>query len=374
VNVLVTGAEGFVGRVIAEGSSARGDTVRAFVAMGAPSVIRARFERAGISVIEARRDDEAEIERAARGVDVAIHAAPDQRMRGPMSRHEKETLIPAEATLASVQRAGVGRLVLVSSEAVTAGNTARGYVDEALPHASQHVSAFAECMSLAEALVSAASGQKGVETVIVRPGLVWGPDDDEYLPMWIRAAKARTLSLVGDGAALFPTTLTANLVQGVRHAAIASIAAGRTYHLTDDERITPKQFLTKLLVALGLSAPRRRVPYAVAYAAAWFAERTGNDEPDMSRAEVVRFGRVAQFNLQRAREELQYEPMRIDAGMKALAAWAQKAGGPDVIARGEVADLSSVVEPAAPSEKPNAPASEPRLSGEVVKGSGEGDG
>ena len=79
MNVLVTGAEGFVGRVIAEGLRARGDTVRAFVAKGAPAAIRARFERAGITVVEAKRDDEAAIQQAARGVEVVVHAAPDQR-------------------------------------------------------------------------------------------------------------------------------------------------------------------------------------------------------------------------------------------------------------------------------------------------------
>ncbi len=336
VNVLVTGAEGFAGRVIAEGLRARGDTVRAFVASGAPAVVRERFERAGIDVTEARRDDEKALEQAARGVSCVVHAAPDQRLRGPLARHEKQTLIPAEATLAAAQRAGVGRLVLVSNEVVTAGNAARGYTDEALPHATQHLTAFAECMALAEALVTAASGDKGLDTVVIRPALLWGPDDDEYLPMWIRAAKANTLALIGDGSALFPTTLGANLVTGVRNAAVSSIAAGSVYHLTDDERITPKQFFTKLMVALGVTPPRKRVPYPFAYASAWIADRMASADPEMTRAEVVRFGRVTQFNLQRAREELQYEPVRIDEGMKSLAQWAARVGGADAIAAGTV--------------------------------------
>jgi nucleoside-diphosphate-sugar epimerase len=343
VNVLVTGAEGFAGRVIAEGLRARGDAVRALIATGTPAAVRARFEAAGIVVHEGRRDDDAILESAARGVDGIVHAAPDQRLRGPMSQHEKQTLIPAEATLSAAQRTGVRRLVLVSNEVVTAGTAARGYCDEALPHASQHVCAYAEAMALAEALVTAASGHKETDTVVVRPGLLWGPDDDEYLPMWIRQAKARTLALVGDGTALLPTTFTANLVTGVRNALIATSAAGALYHLTDDERINPKQFLTKLMVAVGAPAPRKRVPFAVAYASAWLAERFGR-EAELTRAEVVRFGRNTQFNLQRARDDLQYEPVRIDAGMKLLAAWATKAGGADAIARGEVFDRSSVIE------------------------------
>ncbi len=344
MNVLVTGAEGFAGRVIAEGLRARGDEVRALVQKGAPPAVRSRFDRAGITVHEASRDDEEAVLQAARGVDGVVHAAPDQRLRGPIARHEKLVLIPAETTLAAVQRAGVGRLVLISSEVVTAGTAARGYVDEMLPHASNHASAFAEVMALTEALVTAASGNKGTDTVVLRPGLLWGPDDDEYLPEWIRAARERTLSLVGQGTALFNTTYTANLVAGVRNALLASAAAGRVYHLTDDERITPKQFFTRVLVSLGLPAPRNRVPYTVAYASAWLAERMGRD-PLFSRGDVVRFGRNTQFNLQRAREDLQYEPIRIDVGIKCLVAWAARAGGADAIAKGDVIDVSSVVEP-----------------------------
>ena len=92
VNVLITGAEGFAGRVLAEGLRARGDEVRALVAKGAPPAVRARFERAGIEVHEARRDDEEAIVVAAQGVGAIVHVAPDQRLRGTIA-HEIETHI-----------------------------------------------------------------------------------------------------------------------------------------------------------------------------------------------------------------------------------------------------------------------------------------
>ena len=342
MNVLVTGAEGFAGRVLAEGLRERGDSVRALIAKGTPAVVRARFERARITVHECARDDEDAIAAAAKGVECIVHTAPDQRLRGTLKQHNKQTLIPAEATLAAAQRSGVRRVLLISNEAVTAGNSSRGYVDEMLPHASDHVSAYGEAMAIAEALITAANGAHDTETVVLRPGLLWGPDDDEYLPEWIRRAKARTFELVGEGTTLLPTTFTANLVSAARNALIASIAAGRVYYVSDDERITPKQFFTRLLVALQLPAPRRRVPFTVEYASAWLAERFGR-EREFTRGDVVRFGTNVQFNLQRARDEIQFVPMHIDAGLKQFVRWAERAGGADVIARGDVCDLSSVV-------------------------------
>lgn len=343
VNVLVTGAEGFAGRVLAEGLRARGEQVRAVVAPDAPAAVRTRFERAGIVVHVVRCDDEEALVQAARGVDAVVHVAPDQRLRGSIAHHERCMLIPAEATLAAAQRAGAGRLVLISSESVSAGTTARGYVDEAVPHASRHASAFAEVMALTEALVTAASGVRGTDTVVLRPGLLWGPDDSEYLPEWLRAARGRTLTLVGRGNALFTSTFTANLVTGVHSALVASAAVGRIYHLTDDERITSTQFFTRVLAALGLPRPRRHVPYALAYASAWIAERMGR-EPERSCGDVVRFGQNTQFNLQRAREDLQYDPLRTGVGIQCLVAWVALAGGLEVLAKGEVADVSSVLE------------------------------
>src|SRR5207253_805767 len=119
----------------------------------------------------------------------------------------------------------------------------------------------------------------------------------------LRRRRARTLTLVAGGGVFVPSAYIANVAAAVLLATTAPAAPGNVYYVTDDERVTCRAFFARLLAAVGESVPKKSVPYRVAYALGWWSERTQR-EPAWTRAEVVRLGRPAMFNVKRARDDL----------------------------------------------------------------------
>lgn len=307
VETLVTGATGFAGMALAASLAADGHTVRSLVRASSKPDARARLEALGAKLVEGDLADESSLEAAARGAEVVFHCARLDDPRAPRATLEAVNLVGTENLLAACRRAGVKRVVHLSTADVTQSTAARSYVDEELAQPANFLDARAETRALAEDLVVAASDEV-MQTVTLRAGWIWGEGDTCLAPRLARSAREKSFRWIDDGRALVATTNVANLVAAMRLAATASEAAGAIYYLTDDERITAREFLTRLAAAIGVTLPRASVPFALAYGLAWVAERASLS-PAHLRSEVVAHGRSAHFNVQRARKELGYAPV-----------------------------------------------------------------
>lgn len=251
--------------------------------------------------------DEASLDAPLRGVEVVFHCEHVDDPRAMRASAEKVNLIGTENLLAACRRAKVRRVVHLSTADVTQSLAPRPYVDEDLPQPADFLDACTETRALAEDLVVAASDEH-LETVTLRPGWLWGVGDAALAPGLAAAVRDGTFRWIDDGRALCATTNVANLVAAMRLAATVPDAAGRLFYITDDERITVREFLTRLAAATGLKLPRASTPFALAYGLAWLGERVSSVGA-RSRREVVAHGRSAHFNVQRARKELGYAPV-----------------------------------------------------------------
>lgn len=336
MKTLVTGATGFVGRALVAALRARGDTVRALVRRSSDAKALARLRHLGAETRDGDVEDEASIARAAAGVEVIFHAAGYASLRGDKKRHEAVNLIGTENALGAAKTAGVRRLVHVSSAGVTKSMRPRSYVHEDLPQPPSFLDAYCETKALAEDLVIAANGG-AFETVTLRPAWIWGPDDTTLLPTFIRPLREGRFVWIDGGQSLVATSYIRSVTDALLLAAKVPEAAGRVYYITDDERVTAREFLTQLFGAVSLTPPRRSLPLGVAATVAWVAEKLMRNPP-FTRSEVASLGVSAHFNIQRARKELGYAPaLTIAEGMERLRAWV-KARGVDAIERGEITE------------------------------------
>jgi len=170
--VLVTGANGFLGRAVVEGLSARGRLVRAAVRRdegGWPAGV----EAVSVGDLTSITDP---IE-ALSGVDAIVHCAArahvlKETAGDPLAEFRA---VNTEATLALARKsaeAGVRRLVFISSIGVNGAQTrGRGfrYDDPAQPHSSYAVSKHE-----AELGLKALAAETGLEVVVIRPPLILG--------------------------------------------------------------------------------------------------------------------------------------------------------------------------------------------------------
>ena len=170
LNLAITGATGFVGGRLLEQALAAGHKVRALTR-------RPQQSRDGVTWIAGALDDQASLDRLAKGADAMIHVAGVINAPDPAG-FETANVIGTSAVLAAAEQAQIKRFVHVSS----------------LSAREPKLSAYGASKAGSEALVAASS----LPYAIVRPPAVYGPGDKETFELF-RMAKRGIVLLPPEG-------------------------------------------------------------------------------------------------------------------------------------------------------------------------------
>jgi nucleoside-diphosphate-sugar epimerase len=254
-----------------------------------------------------------------------VHLAAKVSLAGAPAEFEAVNVGGTASLIAAMERAGVPRLVFVSSPSVAhAGASIVG--DDALPADPVHARGdYARTKARAELLALGADSEK-LRVVAVRPHLVWGPGDAQLTERIVERARAGRLPLLDRGAALIDTTYVDNAAAAIA-AALERVDAvhGNAYVITNGEPRPVAEILAGICAAAGVSAPSWRVPAGVARAAGSLIEavwrvKPGADEPPMTRFLAEQLSTAHWFDQRRTRAELQWEPaVSLDEGLRRLA-------------------------------------------------------
>jgi nucleoside-diphosphate-sugar epimerase len=257
MKILVTGAAGFIGRHVVEAALAEGHSVRALVRQ--PEQAEA-LRRQGAEIALGDVRDAAAVRAAAAGVVVVEHCAAPV---GPHYSHAEVYAINLDGVrnvLEALRAAGRGRLVLVSSINVL-GNRNLKDADETFPcrisgdpHADVKIDA--------ERLALEYHRQHGVEVVILRPGLVYGPGE-KNIPRLLEAIGKGKFRYLGSRDHIVPMVHISDLVQAMLLAAAAPSANGKIFHVTDGSRTTIGELVDVLADLSGQPRPEKVLPLAV---------------------------------------------------------------------------------------------------------------
>ena len=168
---LVTGASGFLGSSLVAALCAHGVRVRALVR---PTSKLRRLSGLGAEIVRGDVCDLASLREAARGQQIVFHAAAKVPDWGPRREFFRVNLQGTRNVVAACQDASVGRLVHVSSMTVLGLPRRGAAVDEQSPYDPSPHDAYTASKIQAERLVLEANGQRGLSTVAIRPGAIWG--------------------------------------------------------------------------------------------------------------------------------------------------------------------------------------------------------
>jgi 2-alkyl-3-oxoalkanoate reductase len=324
MRVLVTGASGFLGKAVGESLVAAGHEVRTF--QRRPSQIL------GAEDVLGSVTDQSAVFAVVDGIDAIIHLAAKVSLAGDRSEFDAVNVGGTRAIVAGASRAGVSRLVMVSSPSVAhSGLSIMG--DDALAADPVHARGeYARSKAAAE-LLALGADSPSLRVVAVRPHLVWGPGDTQLVERIVERARAGRLPLLDHGAALIDTTYVDNAASGIT-AALNRVAEvhGRSYVITNGEPRPVAELLAGMCTAAGVRAPSWRVPSGVAKAGGALIEavwrvKPGSDEPPMTRFLAEQLSTAHWFDQRRTRDELQWAPrVTIDEGFGRLAAFYARAG------------------------------------------------
>jgi nucleoside-diphosphate-sugar epimerase len=222
---------------------------------------------------------------------------------------------------------GASRFVHLSS-IVVHGFEFEGEVDERSPVRPNGVP-YVDTKIASERVVLAAHAEGEIETTIVRPGDVYGPESGAWTVEAVRLLKARQMMLPAGGRGLHSPVFVGDLVDGIVAAAGDPVAAGQTLILTGTEHPTFGEFVAHYTRMLGIDPPRT-APGPVLRAAARVVdrvERLRGRRNEVTPAAIDYFMRRGTYSIDRARELLGYEPAHdLAAGMQITERWLREKG------------------------------------------------
>jgi UDP-glucose 4-epimerase len=257
--ILVTGANGFVGRQVVASASERGIAVR--------GAVRRAVE---IRVPEAEYMVGAELESTIswmpylRGVETVIHTAArvhvmNETANEPLADFRR---INVDGTINLARQsaaAGVRRFIFISSIKVNGEHSLPGVpfnaTDIAAPGDPYGVSKYE-----AESALWTLARETSLEVVVIRPVLIYGPGvkaNFAAMMKWLQRGVPLPFGAIYNKRSLVALD---NLVDLILTCVASPAAAGQTFLVSDDEDLSTTALLKRMAIALGVSSRLIPVP------------------------------------------------------------------------------------------------------------------
>jgi nucleoside-diphosphate-sugar epimerase len=164
----------------------------------------------------------------------------------------------------------------------------------------------------------------------VRPDVIYGTRDRQFVPRVARALRTGVVPLVGNGSSTLAVVHAANVADGIVRAAGLDAALGRAYNLANDYDVTVAEFVRLAGQGLGRRIVTFPVPMLVArgvvrLASSLAAVALGRNAGLMARSALDFITRDNPFSSDRARRELGWEPpVRPEVGIPEAFRWVKQ--------------------------------------------------
>ena len=321
MNVLVTGATGFVGSHVARQLVAAGNSVRVLVRAGSNPLL---LEDLPVERCEGDLRDILSLSRAMKGIRRIFHVAADYRLwsRNPDEIYQSN-VAGTRSLFEAARQSGVERVVYTSTVATIIVPSAADVLPNEDTHATldQMIGHYkrSKFMAEMEAIKAAADG---LPVIIVNPTTPVGPGD------WKPTPTGRIIVDFLNG------KMPAYVDTGLNVAAVEDIAAGHLLaaekgrigerYLLGARNMTLKEILDTISSIARRPAPRVRLPHVVAIAAAhaseFYARFTGR-EPQIP-LEGARMSRYRMFIASdKAARELGYASGPVEPAFERAVRW-----------------------------------------------------
>jgi len=337
MNTLVTGGTGFLGRRLVARLLAEGRQVTVLGRTPAPEL-----EAQGVRFIRASLDDATAVSAACAGIKTVFHTAARVGVWGRYDDFYRPNVLGTRALLDGCLTHGVQRLIYTSTPSVVYNGQPLANANESLPLTTDCPSPYPLTKAIAEREVLAANSAT-LQTIALRPHLIWGVGDPHLVPRVLARARAGRLRIVGSGQNRVDLVQVENVVDAhlLAEAALrqcnllgytaagARRADGRAFFITNGEPVVLWDWINGLLRALGEPPVTKKISLGSASTLGAICETIWKilpvaNEPPMTRFIATELAKDHWFDLSAARRDLGYTPrISMAAGTAELVAWYQ---------------------------------------------------
>ncbi len=277
MRVLLTGATGLLGGALVETLRDLGHDVRCLVREDSPNA--RRLDPGKVEIVHGDASDEESLALAASGADAVIHAAGIEH---------------APQVVAALERAGVDRLVAVSSTSAHSRYEARPGPKLAMEETVK---------------------RGGLEWTIVRPSMIYGSELDKNVHRLLRFLEnSPVFPVFGSGKNLWQPVYYEDLARGVAATLAHAGAPGQTYDLPGAAPLSYRELVETPARALGREARIVRLPLEPVRLGLRLAESARLPLPVQSE-QVLRLREDKAYPYEKARRELGYAPRGFEEGV-----------------------------------------------------------
>ena len=317
MKILITGATGFLGRVLSEMLLERGHTL---TLMGRNfSNIKNLFYMGAVPLRLDLRERE-KVQAACQGMDAVCHVGALSSTWGPRREFWDINVEGTRSVLEGCLQHHVRRLVHVSSPSVVFDGGDHIELTEDAPYAKKFLSVYSETKKEAEDLVLATRAL--LEVAVVRPKAIYGPGDRALLPRLIQTARLGRLPQVGNGQNRIDLTFVddaaRSLVLALEHS--GPRPAHPLWHITGGEHVRLWDLIDRVLEHQKISRKLRKLPLEAALLAATALEQFSHlsgKEPTLTRYTAFLLARNQTYDISKAKRELGYVPqVSLEEGLK----------------------------------------------------------
>ncbi len=327
MQVLLTGATGFVGAAILRRLSLEDLSIRVLVRETSD---RTHLKNIQTEIYLGDLGDKASLENALRGCDALIHTAAEYRLwTANPDKMIATNITGTRNILSAAGEAGVSNIVYTSSVAALGKAAGDDPVTELTPsELEDKIGLYKRSKFLAEQKVLHIHQTQGLPVKIVNPSAPIGPGDIKPTPtgrLVVEAAKGKVPAYVKSGLNVVHVD---DVAEG-HWLALHKGVPGEKYIL-GGENLTLLEILTHITTAAGVRPPMIRVPHnivlPVAYISEAWAKWVTGKEPFTTVDGVKMSRRPMYFSSRKAIDDLGYAPRPVISAFQESIDWFRSHG------------------------------------------------
>ena len=314
MRIFLTGASGYIGKVLARRFAADGHEVRCLVRSTSAT---GTLERLGVDLFTGDITERVSMREGMSGADWVVHAAAELDLDAAADRMQSVNALGSENVASLAYKLGIGRFLSVSSIAYFGGSPADGSpATEETPPRFPLPTRYSATKHAGERAIRTWA-EEGLRVNTVYPSLVYGPPAKrEGVNSVMRALLAKRLPVMTGLDRISTWIFIDDLVEGIVRV-MERAPVGEAY-LMAGERATLREVMEKVCALGGVEPPRWKIPLGLArigIGATQILERMGIGRARFTQERVNSLASHWHFDDSKARRDLDWKPRGLDEGL-----------------------------------------------------------